>query len=61
MENNMLRAVFILNDTEGVTEFNVPAESIEHGDGWVLALWNNKVVGGVKEECLKAFYLEVNK
>ena len=61
MENNMLRAVFILNDTEGVTEFKVPAEGIEHGDGWVLALWNNKVVSGVKEEYLKAFYLEVNK
>ena len=60
MENNMLKAVFILNDTEGMTEFKVPAQSIEERNGWVIALWDNQMTGGVKAEHLKAFYLEVN-
>lgn len=61
MKNNISKAVFIFNDTEGMTEFKVPAQGIEERNGWVVALWNNQVVGGVKEEYLKAFYLEVNQ
>lgn len=60
MENNILKVVFIFNDTEGMTEFKVPADGIERSNGWVVALWKNQVVGGVKEEYLKAFYLETN-
>lgn len=61
MENNILKAVFILNNLEGITELKVPADYIEQRNGWVLAIWNNAVVGGVKEEYLKAFYLMVSK
>lgn len=61
MEENMTRVVYVLNNTEGITEFKVLADSIEQRNGWVLALWHNQVIGGVKEEYLKAFYLEVNK
>lgn len=52
-----IEAVYVFNNTEGVTELRVPADSIEQTSGWVIALWNGKVVGGVKEEYLKAFYL----
>lgn len=57
MENNMLEVVYIFNNTDGITELRVVANSIEQRNGWVLALWNDMVVGGVKEEYLKAFHL----
>lgn len=57
MGNKILEAVYILNNTEGITELRVLADGIEQRNGWVLALWNDMVVGGVKEEYLKAFYL----
>lgn len=57
MENNILKAVFIFNNSEGFTELKIPADDIEQRNGWVLALWENAVIGGVKEEYLKAFYL----
>ena len=67
MENKISRVVYILDtpasilDTpEGITEIRVLADSVEKQGDWVLALWNNKVTGGVKKERLKAFYLEVN-
>ena len=52
-----LDAVFLFNNTEGITELRVPANNIEQRNGWILALYNNVVVGGVKEEYLKAFHL----
>ena len=52
-------AVFMLNSKEGITEIRFPANNIEQRNGWVIARWDEKVVGGVKEECLKAFYLEL--
>lgn len=55
---NKLEAVYIFNNTEGITELQVLADSIEQRNGWVLALWKNEVIGGVKEEYLKAFYLK---
>ena len=58
MENNILEAVYIFNNTEGITELKVPADSIEQRNGWVLALWNDKMVGCVREEYLKACYLQ---
>ena len=58
MEDNMLRLVYVFNNTEGLTELRVLADSIEQRNGWVLAIWHNQVTGGVKEEHLKAFYLE---
>lgn len=58
MEENITRVVYILNNTEGCTELQVFADSVEHRGGWVLAIWHNQVMGGVKEEHLKAFYLE---
>lgn len=61
MGNNILEAVYIFNNTEGITELKVPADGIEQRNGWVLALWNDMVVGGVKEEYLKAFYLAPSK
>ena len=61
MEDNMLRLVYVFNNTEGLTELRVLADSIEQRNGWVLAFWRNQMVGGVKEEYLKAFYLKVDK
>ena len=57
MGNNILEAVYVFNNTEGITELRVPADSIEQRNGWVLAFWNDEVIGGVKEEYLRAFYL----
>lgn len=59
MEENMTRVVYVLNNTEGPTELRVFANNIEQINGWILALWHNEIVGGVKEEYLKAFYLEI--
>lgn len=60
MGNAILEAVYLFNNTEGITELRVPADDIEQINGWVLAIWNDKVVGGVKEEYLKAFYLQLS-
>ena len=57
MGNKILDAVFIFNNTTGMTELRVPADYIEQRNDWVLAFWDDRVVGGVKEESLKAFYL----
>lgn len=57
MENNILKAVFIFSNSERITELKIPADGVEQRNGWVLAVWENAVVGGVKEEYLKAFYL----
>lgn len=57
MGNMILEAVYLFNNAEGVTELRVLADGIEQRNGWVLALWNDKVVGGVKEEYLRTFYL----
>lgn len=61
MGNAILEAVYVFNNTEGTTELRVWADDIEQRNGWVLALWNDKVVGGVKEEYLRAFYLTPSK
>ena len=53
--------VYVFNNTEGLTELRILADSVEQRNGWVLAFWRNQMVGGVKEEHLKAFYLEVDK
>lgn len=58
MGNNILEAVYIFNNTEGITELKVPADGIEQRNGWILAIWNDEVIGGVKEEYLRAFYLK---
>lgn len=58
MGNTILEAVYVFNNTEGITELRVPADDFEQRNGWILALWNDKVIGGVKEEYLKAFYLK---
>ena len=55
-----IKIVYVFNTDKGITELRIVANSIEQRNGWVLALWEDKVVGGVKEEYLKAFYLEVN-
>ena len=57
MKDKILCAVFVFNDKEGITELRVPANDIEQRNGWVVALLYDKVVGGAKEEHLKAFYL----
>ena len=59
MGNVLLNAVYLFNNTEGTTELKILADSIEQRNGWVLAIWNDRVV--VKEEYLKAFYLEISK
>lgn len=61
MGNVLLNAVYLFNNTEGTTELKILADSIEQRNGWVLAIWNDRVVAGVKEEYLKAFYLEISK
>lgn len=58
MEDNTLRIVYVFDSEEGNIELRVLADSVEQRNGWVLALWHNQVIGGVKEEHLKAFYLE---
>ena len=58
MEN--IKIVYVFNTDEGITELRIAANGIEQRNGWVLALWEDNIVGGVKEEYLKAFYLEVN-
>lgn len=60
MEDKVLRLVYVFDTTEGLTELRVLADSVEQRSGWVLAVWRNQVVGGVKEEHLKAFYLEAD-
>lgn len=59
-ETNALRLVYVLDITEGLTELRVLADSVEQRNGWVLAIWRNQVVGGIREEYLKAFYLETD-
>lgn len=56
-----VNVVFIFDCTKGNVELRLVADSIEQINGWVLALYHNHLVGGVKEEHLKAFYLEINK
>lgn len=56
-----IHIVYVFNSTEGLTELRVLANSIEQRNGWVLAFWHDKMVCGVKEEHLKAFYLEIDK
>lgn len=58
MEENVSRIVYVFNNTESCTELRVLADTIEQRNGWILAIWHNQVMGGVKEEYLKAFYLE---
>lgn len=57
MENKILDAVFIFKSTEDIAELRVQADDITQRSGWTLALSNDKVVGGAKEECIKAFCL----
>ena len=57
---NTLRLVYVFDTTEGLTELRVLADSVEQRNGWVFAIWRNQVTGGVKEEHLKAFYLEAD-
>lgn len=61
MGNKILEAVYVFNNTDGITELRVPADCIEQRSGWVLAIWDDMVVGGVKEEYLRAFYLTPSK
>lgn len=59
-KNNTLRIVYVLDSEEGCVELKVLADSVEQRNGWVFAVWHNQIIGGVKEEHLKAFYLEIN-
>lgn len=54
-----VNAVFVFSGTKGDVELRLVADNIEQRNGWVLALYRNHLVGGVKEEHLKAFYLNV--
>lgn len=58
MESAIFEAVYVFNDADGVTKIKVGANSIEQINGWVLAMLDGKVIGGVKEEYLRAFYLK---
>lgn len=60
MENKILEVVYVfnnINNTKGIDELRLLADDIMQRNGWILALWNDRVIGGVKEEYLKAFYL----
>lgn len=59
MNNIMTRVVYIFDKTEGFEELRVLADRIEQKNGWILAIWKDHVIGGVKEEHLKAFYLDI--
>ena len=61
MGNDLFNAVYLFNNTEGTTELRVLATDIEQRNGWVFAIWRDRVVAGVKEEYLRAFYLEISK
>jgi hypothetical protein len=52
-----MEVIYVFNNTEETSKLKIPADSIEQINGWILALWKGKVVGGVKEEYLQAFYL----
>lgn len=56
-----INLVYVFKSTEGCAELRILADGIQQINGWILALWEGQVVGGVKEEYLKAFYLEINK
>ena len=57
---NITNIVYMVNDINGVSEVRILADSVEQRNGWVLALWQGQIMGGIKEECLKAFFLETN-
>ena len=59
MDNPMTKIVYVFNDTEGITELGILADRIEQKNGWILATWKDQVIGGAKEEYLKAFYLKL--
>jgi hypothetical protein len=64
MENKILEVVYVfnnINNTKGIDELRLLADDITQRNGWILALWNDRVIGGVKEEYLKAFYLTPSK
>ena len=54
-ETNVLRLVYVLDTTEGLTELRVLADSVEQRNGWILAIWHNQVIGGVKKRTHKSF------
>ena len=58
MEKTIFEAVYLFNDADGVAKIKVPVTSIKQINGWVLAMFDGNVVGGVKEEYLRAFYLK---
>jgi hypothetical protein len=57
---NITNIVYMFNGTKGISELRILADSVEQRNGWVLALWQGQIMGGIKEECLKAFFLEAN-
>ena len=61
MKNELLEVVYIFNNAKGISELRILADSIEQRNEWILALCNGDVVGGVKEEYLRAFYMEVHR
>ena len=55
-----LIAIFILNDIEGVTELKIPVHHVEQRNGWILGIWNDLIVSCIKEEYIKACYLQLD-
>lgn len=58
MEKAIFEAIYIFNDADGVTKIKIPVTNIKQINGWILAMFDGSVVGGVKEEYLRAFYLK---
>lgn len=58
-EDRTLIAIFILNDIEGVTELKIPVHHIEQRNGWILGVWNDLIISCIKEEYIKACYLQL--
>jgi len=48
-----MRVAFLLDNSELI----VPANRIEHRDGWAIAYWNSSMVAAIKDEFVKGFYL----
>ena len=57
---NITNIVYMFKDTDWMSELRILADSVEQRNGWVLALWHGQIMCGIKEEYLKAFFLEVN-
>ena len=54
----VMRLVYILNEGQGFNELRTLANTVKQRNGWILALYHDRITCGVREEYVKAFYLD---